>query len=103
MSKRNSVAIGVMLLTLVAGAASVGHVTRATAQPATVKAAEGDDLRAAFANAADVAEGKRVADASCATCHGANGVSANKGVPHLAGQRPVYLYREFREFQRSGR
>lgn len=103
MSKRNRVAIGMMLLTLVAGAASVGHVTCAIAQPATVKAAGGDDLRAAFANAADVAEGKSVADASCASCHGANGVSANKGVPHLAGQRPVYLYHEFREFQRSAR
>ena len=103
MPKRSSVGIGVMLLTLLAGAASVVHVSHATAQPATVKAAGGEDLRAAFANAADVAEGKRVAEASCASCHGANGVSANKGVPHLAGQRPVYLYREFREFQRSAR
>jgi cytochrome c553 len=92
-----------MLLTLVAAVASVVHVAPATAQPATVKAAGGEDLRAAFANAADVAEGKRVAEASCASCHGPNGVSANKGVPHLAGQRPAYLYGEFREFQRSAR
>ena len=104
MSKqRSALAIGAIAFMLVAGAASVVHAPRAVAQPATIKAGGGDDLRAAFANAADVAEGKRVAEASCASCHGANGVSTSKGVPHLAGQRPAYLYHEFREYQRGAR
>ncbi len=102
-TKRSTVATGVVLFTLVAAAASMVHVSQATAQPAAVKAAGGDDLRAAFANSADIAEGKRAAEASCASCHGANGVSANKGVPHLAGQRPAYLYHEFTEYQRGAR
>jgi cytochrome c553 len=88
---------------LVAAAISVGYSVSAAAQPATVKPVAGDDLRAAYANAADVAEGKRLADASCAGCHGANGISSNKDVPHLAGQRPGYLYLELRAYQSGAR
>lgn len=102
-TKRTTLAVSVMMCTLVAGAAGMGYAPDATAQPATVKAGAGGDLRAAFANAADVAEGKRVADASCAGCHGASGVSANKGVPHLAGQRPAYVYHELKQYQSGAR
>ena len=72
------------------------------AQPAPVYPRNGDDLRAVYANAVDVAEGKRLADASCAGCHGANGISTTAGVPNLAGQRPAYLYRELRVYQAGG-
>ena len=102
-TRRNKLAIVVMLLALAAGAATVFHVPRAAAQPAAIKPAGADDLRAAFANAADVAEGKRLAEASCVGCHGPSGISANKGVPHLAGQRPAYLYQELRAYQTGGR
>jgi cytochrome c553 len=91
-----------VVLALVAAAVSASYSASATAQVATVKAG-GDDLRAAYANAADVAEGKRVADASCAGCHGANGISSIKDVPHLAGQRPGYLYLELRAYQSGAR
>ena len=40
-----------------------------------------------------------LADSSCIGCHGANGVSSNPGVPHLAGQRPAYLYLEMKAYQ----
>ena len=40
---------------------------------------------------------------SCMGCHGPNGVSTNKGVPHLAGQRPAYLYHELKEYQSGAR
>jgi cytochrome c553 len=102
-TKRSRLAVGVTMFTLVAGVASIGHAPGVPAQAAVVKAGSGDDLRAAFANAAEVAEGKRVAEASCVGCHGPGGVSANKGVPHLAGQRPAYLYRELRIYQTGGR
>jgi cytochrome c553 len=89
-----------LVFALVAAAISAAN---AVAQVATIKPAAGDDLRAAYANAADVAEGKRVADASCTGCHGANGISGTKNVPNLAGQRPGYLYLELRAYQSGAR
>src|SRR5438876_10818976 len=86
----------------VAGAIGVGS-SSAAAQAARIQTGTGDDLRAAYANAADVAEGKRVAETACVGCHGANGVSSTKGVPHLAGQRPAYLYLELKAYQSGAR
>jgi cytochrome c553 len=43
--------------------------------------------------------GKSVADSACASCHGSDGVSPSPGVPHLAGQRTVYLYRVLQAYQ----
>jgi cytochrome c553 len=74
----------------------------AATQPVTVNPGN-DDLRAVYANAADVAEGKSLADASCAGCHGANGISTAPGVPHLAGQRAAYLHAELRVYRTGGR
>ncbi len=59
----------------------------------------GAELRPLSATADDVADGKRLADFSCIGCHGANGISSNPGVPHLAGQRPAYLYTEMKAYQ----
>jgi len=91
------------VFTLVAGVTSTAYSPSAAAQPATVQPGSGDDLRAAYANAVEVAEGKRVAETSCARCHGANGISATKGVPHLAGQRPAYLHLELRAYKSGAR
>ncbi len=101
--KRSTQIIHVMAFTLIAGATGVGYSASAPAQPARVTPGSGADLRAVYATAADVAEGKRLADASCAGCHGANGISTMKGVPHLAGQRPGYLYLELRAYQSGAR
>jgi cytochrome c553 len=62
-----------------------------------------DDLRAAVATTQDIAEGKRVADASCARCHGIDGIGTAKGVPHIAGQRPAYIHLELKVYQTGGR
>jgi cytochrome c553 len=67
------------------------------------KASSADDLRPAYATSADVAEGKRVADGLCARCHGAAGVSSTSGVPHVAGQRPSYLYTKIKAYQTGAR
>jgi cytochrome c553 len=91
------------VFTLVAGVASTGYSPSAAAQPAAVQVGSGDDLRAAYANAQEVAEGKRVAEASCARCHGVNGISGIKGVPHLAGQRPAYLHLELHAYKSGAR
>lgn len=38
-------------------------------------------------------QGRAVAESACADCHGMDGFSTAEGVPQLAGQRAVYLYR----------
>jgi cytochrome c553 len=75
----------------------------AQAQSPRVKPAAGDDLRPVQASAADVAEGRRVAESSCARCHGANGISTTKGTPHIAGQRAGYLYAQLRAYQKRSK
>lgn len=62
-----------------------------------------DELRAVYATPVEIAEGKRIAEASCARCHGANGISATKGVPHLAGQRAAYLDLQLRAYRHGAR
>lgn len=90
----------VMLAAGVIGAASPLEGPAATE---TVRPDAADDFRAAYATSQDIAEGKRVADASCARCHGSNGISAAKGVPHLAGQRSVYLHAELQAYKSGAR
>src|SRR6266487_4137489 len=87
----------------VAGAIGAGSSPGSSAQAPRVPSGTSDELRAAYANAADVAEGKRVAERTCAGCHGVNGISSAKGVPHLAGQRPGYLYLELKAYQSGAR
>jgi len=93
----------VLTCALVVSATTAGYSRIAAAQAASVQAGKGEDLRAAYATPADVADGKRVADSTCAGCHGANGISSIKGVPNLAGQRPVYLYLELKAYQSGAR
>jgi cytochrome c553 len=78
-------------------AAMAGYCAGAAAQSTALK--PGDELRPLYATSADVTEGKRLADQACAGCHGGNGISANPGVPNLAGQRPAYLYLELKAYQ----
>lgn len=91
-----------LVTTCLVASASLGYFTGAAAQAAVAKASP-EDLRPVYANAADVADGKRIAEATCAGCHGANGISRIQGTPHLAGQRPAYLYLELKAYQSGGR
>jgi cytochrome c553 len=83
----------------IACVAIAGFAASAAAQNAASGTGNVNDLRPLSADAGDIAEGKRLADSSCTGCHGANGISASPGVPHLAGQRPAYLYLELRAYQ----
>lgn len=47
--------------------------------------------------------GRDVANAACANCHGLDGHSTAPGVPHLAGQRVVYLHRVLLAYQERER
>jgi cytochrome c553 len=56
--------------------------------------------RSALSPPASMVElGKNVAATACASCHGINGVSTEPGIPHLAGQRSVYLHRVLQAYQ----
>ena len=96
--KRSGETVFHWLCMLLAGfvAAGVSIANGAQTEAAT-------DLRPVYATPQDVAEGKRVAEASCAGCHGLNGITGAKGAPHIAGQRPAYLYLELRAYQSGGR
>jgi cytochrome c553 len=80
-----------------------GYTAGALAQNKIVLNGNVDDLRPLYADDADIAEGKRLADSSCTGCHGAHAISESPGVPNLAGQRPAYLYRELRAYQSGAR
>jgi len=75
----------------------------AAAQPAKVAPGADDELRAVYATSVEIAEGARIAQTACARCHGANGISATKGVPHLAGQRAAYLDLQLQAYRQRAR
>jgi cytochrome c553 len=90
-------------MALLAGAVLALSPAASCAQPAKGSAGPSAELRPLFATASDIVEGKRLADVSCARCHGANGISASAGVPHIAGQRPPYVYLQLRAYLHGAR
>ncbi|MDH3320460.1 MAG: c-type cytochrome [Betaproteobacteria bacterium] len=88
---------------LALGAASTAYAPGAAAQAVKVQPGAEDELRAVYVTSVEVAEGGRIAQAACARCHGANGISATKGVPHLASQRAAYLDLQLRAYRYSAR
>jgi len=83
--------------------ATLASLTANAAEPGAASAGNTNDLRAVTATSADIREGRRVAETTCGRCHGASGISAVKGVPHVAGQRPAYLYNKMRAYQTGAR
>jgi len=90
-------------MALLAGAVLALSAATSCAQPAKGSAGPSAELRPIFATAPDIMEGKRLADVSCARCHGANGISASAGVPHIAAQRPPYIYMQLRAYLQGAR
>jgi cytochrome c553 len=88
---------------LAAGAAIAAFSAGAAAQGAKGRANGDDPLRAVYATPMEVAEGRSIAEASCARCHGPNGVSSTKGVPHLAAQRAAFLHLQLQAYRQSPR
>ncbi len=87
------------LFAISASLALAGFLSQAAGQTVTVTPQKGDDFRAVYAGAADIAEGKAVANGSCARCHGLRGQSTTPGIPHIAGQRAAYFYREVKAYK----
>jgi cytochrome c553 len=80
------------LLLIAAVAASASYCAGAVAQTA-------EAMRTLNASPMDIADGKHVAEIGCAACHNLNGISTVKGTPHIAGQRPAYLYLTLKEYK----
>ena len=59
-------------------------------------------MLASPAFAGDAAAGKAKA-ATCAACHGAEGVSAVPMYPNLAGQKEAYLVKQLKDFKAGTR
>ena len=53
--------------------------------------------------APDLEAGKAKAQAVCAACHGANGVSVSDSIPNLAGQRSAYLENQLKAWKSGTR
>ena len=83
--------------------ASSWLATASMAQTLNLGDVKSVDFKILYATSKDVAEGKKVAETMCAKCHGVNGLSKQKGVPHVAGQRPVYLQLELKIYQAGRR
>ena len=90
-----------LIFAAIAGAAIAANCSGAAAQSAAIR--PGDALRTLSVAPSDIGEGKRLAETTCAGCHGAGGVSTTQGIPHLAGQRPAYLYTEMKAYQSGSR
>ena len=100
-TKRNTATAWQLKAWIVLCASIAGVSSQAAAQAA--KPGADEDLRAAYATAADIADGRRIAETACARCHGANGIGTAKGIPHLAGQRPAYLHLQMQSYRQSAR
>jgi cytochrome c553 len=62
-----------------------------------------DERAALFPSRALIEQGWNVANTACVECHGLDGVSTGPGIPHLAGQRTVYLNRMLRAYPARAR
>ena len=60
-------------------------------------------LFAGASQAADIEQGKQVANSRCISCHGKAGISTNPMYPNLAGQQSLYLAKQMRDFQSGKR
>jgi cytochrome c553 len=88
---------------LAVGLIGAGLPCACLAAAEAVRPGAADDFRAVYATSQEIAEGQRLAGASCARCHGSHGIGTAKGVPHLAGQRAVYLHLELQAYRSGAR
>ena len=58
---------------------------------------------ALFPSQADIAQGRKLAESHCSSCHGLDGVAEDPALPNLAAQRTVYLYRQLGSYRNGGR
>ena len=93
-SLQTAAALGALLMVPLAataqGLASTGPITA-------------EERAALTPSRAMLERGWDVANTACASCHNQDGISRTAGVPHLAGQRMVYLHRVMQAYQQRER
>jgi cytochrome c553 len=70
---------------------------------AATRPIDAEERAALFPSREMLSLGENVANTACARCHGADGIGIEPGIPHLAGQRTVYLFRELQAYQSRDR
>ena len=83
----------VALVAVFSGAVDAQQVTSGS-DPISAK-----ERAALFPGIESIQEGQALASRHCAKCHGLDGISPDKDLPDLAGQRTLYLYREMLGYQ----
>lgn len=95
--------VRITLLTILSANFAGNLLAADTVNTVNLSSANSADFKVLYATVQDVTEGKRVAETMCAGCHGINGIAKQKDVPHIAGQRPVYLHLEIKAYQTGAR
>jgi len=85
-----------LMIAAIAGAAIAASGTGVAAQSS-------GEMRVLTTTPMDIADGKHLAEMDCAGCHNINGISTAKGTPHVAGQRPAYLFLTLKEYKDGAR
>jgi cytochrome c553 len=60
-------------------------------------------LAAAQAIGADADAGRKKVAATCAVCHGLDGLAKNPDAPNLAGESPTYIVKQLKAFKSGER
>jgi len=60
-------------------------------------------ISASASFAADPAAGKKVAQGTCAVCHGLDGIAKNPEAPNLAAETTTYLVKQLKAFKTGER
>jgi cytochrome c553 len=71
--------------------------------PVTAAALVAAACAASASYAADPAAGKKVAQGTCAVCHGLDGIAKMPDAPHLAAENVEYLMRQLKAFKSGER
>jgi cytochrome c553 len=72
-------------------------------KPVSTQPITAEERAALTPSRAVLERGWDVANTACADCHGLDGISTAPGIPHLAGQRMVYLHRVLLAYQQRER
>ncbi len=83
---------------------TLGQAGNLAAQAVSVdQVDDGKRQKLLFPSTVELEAGKALAESACARCHGLNGIGAAENLPHLAGQRALYLYLEILAYKRDNR
>lgn len=92
----------VLTLALLAAALSTAHASDAAALPAGTPSAAAVRQRLTAMPGGDAGRGRQLyTQQFCASCHGAEGRAATLNWPHVAGQRPEYVYKLLQDYRQG--